>query len=228
MDEKISLPTHEQILEFWSTYRTPQHIQDHMKQVNRVAVHIAEQLKQAGERVIIEVVDRAALLHDTIRVTDWKNLSFDYFTSPPSEEDIAMWEEQRATYPQEIPHAQVNYEIYKDQFPEIARVILHHDIISTPELQTWEEKVVNYADRRVMHTTIVTVQQRLEDGFARYKKMHGSSIKKDPKLIQAIYDLENEIYSVIGGNPEKLSESLKHYEQNNQSQKEENQADEST
>lgn len=170
---------------------------------------LAQALIRAGESVRLELVDRACLLHDTVRVTEWENLTFEHFPSPPTAEDIAVWEHQRRQFPPSVPHAQVNYELFADQYPEVARLILLHSISSAPHVRTWEEKLVNYADRRVAHDRIVSVQERLEEGFNRYSKTSQTPLERDPAIVAAILGIEKEIFDRIGEDPgalQKMSE----------------------
>lgn len=204
----IALPTREECEQFFEQYYTPHHIREHMRQVNRVAVWIARQLIAHGENVILNLVDRASLLHDTIRVTDWPQLSLEYFTTPPTPEEMRVWESQRKKYPQEMSHSLVNFEIFKDDYPEMAQVIKMHSLGNAPSLHTWEEKIVHYADRRVAHTSIVTVQQRLDEGYARYSKITDRALERDPIIIQATLKIEKEIFSIIGVDPDALLELL--------------------
>lgn len=200
----IVLPTSQQCQEFWDQYKTPLHIREHMRQVNRVGVYIAGELIRCGEHVILDLVDRATLLHDTVRVTEWDRLSFEYFPYTPSSEEISAWEEQRRRWNPSVSHASINEEIFRDVYPEMAHVIGLHNIRSTQQLRTWEEKIVNYADRRVAHSCIVTIAERLEEGYARYLKTSKNPMERDPALVEAIYRIEREIFSRIGGDPDRL------------------------
>lgn len=200
----IKLPTPQECEQLWNHYATPLHIREHMRQVNRVAVYMTRELIRCGEHVIVELVDRASLLHDTIRVTEWPTLSFDAFPYTPSSQEKKVWEAQRQTYPPDIPHAEVNYRIFKDQYPEMATVIRKHSITSAYELNTWEEKMVFYADRRVSHSVIVPLAERLEESYERYKTTHPDGIHRDPKIVQAVFRLQEEIFSIIGGDPDHL------------------------
>lgn len=202
--QTLALPTREECEQYWKEYHTPEHIRRHMRQVNRVAVGLAAALQAAGESVNVELVDRASLLHDTVRVTDWDRLTFEYFPEPPAAADIAVWEAQRQRWPVAIPHARVNAEIFADRYPELAQVILRHSLGDSANLATWEEKIVNYADRRVAHDQIVSVADRLEEGWQRYSRTTAQARERDPELVAAIQKIETEIFSRIGGDPAHL------------------------
>ncbi len=181
----------------WDQYATPQHLRRHMEQVARVAVYLAEALNKNGQHVMVGLVERAALLHDTVRVTEWDTLTFEYFDTTPTPAEIAVWEAQRQQFPRSLPHAEVNFQVFKDQYPEVEHLIRVHSISAVPHLNTWEEKVLNYADRRVAHDRIVTLQERLDESFQRYSKTSLKPLEKDPTILRALQQIEQEIATVI-------------------------------
>ncbi len=199
-----AIPTVERCAQFWEEYSTPRHIREHMKQVAAVARYLGEGLREAGEHVNVDRVERAALLHDTLRVTEWAELNFDGFPYTPSAQEVAAWEDQRRIYPPAVPHAQVNHDLFVESYPEIAQLILLHSIIDAPRVTTWEEKLLNYADRRVAHSTIVTVQERLDEAYARYSKTSQEALERDPQIVAAIYRIEQDIFDRVGGDPDNL------------------------
>lgn len=210
MDQKtpIKLPSRKECLSFWEQYATPLHVREHMRQVNRVGVTLARQLIAAGENVILPLVDRATLLHDTVRVTDWDQLSFEWFPYTPTEKEIAIWQTQRNRFPSHIPHNEVNFEVFRDEYPEMAHVILFHSIGCVNQLSTWEEKIVNYADRRVAHDRIVTIQERLDEAYERYRKTRHTALEHNPEIVSGIKRMEEEIFSRIGCDPNNLVQLL--------------------
>lgn len=212
VEKTINLPTREECYAFWEQYHTPKHIRRHMEQVNRVAMYLARRLHEVGKPVIVDLVDRASLLHDTLRVTEWKTLSFEYFPERPRLEDIRVWEQQRIAIPTNRPHAQVTADIFQKQYPEMARVIALHSIGDTPNVNTWEEKIVNYADRRVSHDRIVTLKERLDEAYARYSHVLPNALERDPKILEAVHAREAEIFSAVGEDPDDLLRRIKQYE----------------
>ena len=64
-------------------------------------------------------------------------------------------------------------------------------------LTSLEERVVYYADKRVAHENIVSLKERLEEGYRRYsgKKPKSQSLKN---IELAIHMLEEEIFSMTG------------------------------
>lgn len=208
----MRLPSQEDVLAIWHRYCTPVHVRAHMKQVNRVAVFLAMRLIAAREHVNLDLVDRAALLHDTIRVTEAPRLSFEHFRTQPTPHEIACWQKQRRRYPPSIPHHRINEEIFKEDYPEMAAVILHHGLPSMRDLHTMEEKIVNLADRYVQFDRIVSLQERLDDVHARYRGQFSYSLARDSAIVAASIALEKELWKKIGEDPRNLLSLLHHYE----------------
>jgi len=70
---------------------------------------------------------------------------------------------------------------------------------------TWEEKLVYYADKRVMHDRIVPLKERLEEAHKRNVHLHGTQTQSDinaSKVDPLIFKLEEEIFSKIDISPD--------------------------
>ena len=70
---------------------------------------------------------------------------------------------------------------------------------------TWEEKIVYYADKRVMHDKIVPLKERLEEAHKRNIHFHGGQTQSDivtSKVDPLIFALEEEIFSQIDLTPD--------------------------
>jgi hypothetical protein len=73
---------------------------------------------------------------------------------------------------------------------------------------TWEEKLVYYADKRVMHHTIVPLQERLDEAHRRNtarRKASGVDPATIARIDAAIADLEIEIFTPIGLDPDAVT-----------------------
>lgn len=131
----------------WDTYDMPQNIRDHSANVAVVAGWIAETGAQNGMCVHVPSVVACALLHDIAKsytITHGGN------------------------------HSQLGASIVMDQFrnPHIAQGILHH--VHWPwqiDVDAWFLPLaIIYADKRVMHDTVVTLEERFDDLYVRYGK----------------------------------------------------------
>ncbi len=205
MSETQPLPSRQECFELLEIYRTPKHVIQHILGVNKVAVYLAKQLRRLNISVNLKLVDRAALLHDLLRVCDFSDLDPQKFPEKPAEEDLKFWMELRDRYKQ-IGHEQAAFLLFKDTYPELAEVIRKHrySIILSEHFQSWEEKLVYYADKRVKHDTIVSLKDRFEDGHKRYPHASLESCKEAERIDAAVFELEKEIFkplAVLGITP---------------------------
>ncbi len=134
------IPTIEQCYQIIKQCRTPEHIVRHCEVSADLAVEIAKKHFANGTPVDIDFVHRACLLHDILRLNG-------------------------------RGHEEAAYEYLKDDYPHLAIAIRKHAYKSLldDELRpcTIEEKIVYYADKRVMHDKVVPLMERLEDGHRR-------------------------------------------------------------
>ena len=64
-------------------------------------------------------------------------------------------------------------------------------------LNTWEEKIVFYADKRVVDDKIVSLEERLKYIKNRYAHINEKLMDKYSEIEKKILILENEIFSEI-------------------------------
>ena len=117
----------------------PEHIFKHSRTVSAVAVEIASHL---NSRINIELVERAALLHDICK-TDSIYTGQDHSWMGGRLLDILGC-------------------------PELASIIRQHVRLESDELN--EAMIVNYADKRVMHEEVVSLSRRFSELMDRYGK----------------------------------------------------------
>lgn len=202
--QKYDLPTRKQAFEILKEYHVPLHIQKHSLAVAELAVCLAEKLKEKGISVDVDLVDRACLLHDIARVCDLKKLDYDRFEQSVTEQDKTKWVQLRAKY-KGIVHEDAAYELLKEKYPVLALTIRKHKYIAILDGQekpkTWEEKLVYYADKRVMHDRVVPLKERLEEGHKRNTYLHQTEAQHKINIARAdslIYELEREIFQKAG------------------------------
>ena len=127
------IPSREKCFELLKEYRVPENIVAHILQVNRVAMFLAKKLKEKGEKINLELVDAASLLHDL---------------------------DKHMTFNEDSGHGEKAAEILESLgFAEVAPIVRKHittAVLRSP-LKTLEEKLVYYADMRVKGNKIVTV-----------------------------------------------------------------------
>jgi hypothetical protein len=185
-------------------YRVPSHIVRHSVAAAKMGVFLGERLRAARHDVDVALVDRACLLHDLMRACDFKLQDFSRFEEPVSEETKAFWRRLKERYDGR-GHEYAAYDVLKGKWPELAVVIRRHKYVSPiseeDRPQSWEDKLVYYADKRAMHDVIVPLQERLDEAHARSAAMHGTSKEREEKIavIDAlIFEMEKEIFDEIG------------------------------
>jgi uncharacterized protein len=196
----MRLPSLEECRVLHAKFHTPKHVTEHTERVAQVAVFIADGLKENGLDVNVDLVRMAALLHDLFRFLDFK----DPERFPEAQ---GIWQVLRKKYAG-LDHEHAAYEYLKGDYPELARAILTHgySCLETDDAPvTWEEKIVSYADKRVMHEKVVTLSQRFEDGRQR----NGYPLTEKSRRIDSKYmAFEKEIFSRLGMAPEDIERHL--------------------
>jgi putative nucleotidyltransferase with HDIG domain len=144
-DQKNSdtIPSREECNELMEKYSMLPNIVEHSIQVMRVSLAITDNLK-SGVFVNRDMVVAAALLHD---ITKTRSL---------------VTKERHDTSGGEL--------LRELGFPLIAEIVEQHVIIQNINLEgrLEEREIVYYADKRVLHDTIVTINERLLDLMERY------------------------------------------------------------
>jgi uncharacterized protein len=141
----IHLPSHKQCLELMQTYGMLPHIREHSFRVMQVAVFLGEALVEAGFDLFLPLVETGALLHDLGKTPCLGTLN---------------------------NHAECGAVILEGLgYPHVAQVVREHvhlyaDIIDSRPLR--ESELVNYADKRVLHAEVVTLEERFADLKVRY------------------------------------------------------------
>jgi hypothetical protein len=169
----------------------------------KIGVFLAERLQEAGHDVDVELVDRACMLHDIMRACDFKLKDFSRFEEPVGEDTKAFWRRLKDKYDGQ-GHEYAAYDVLKDKWPQLALTIRRHKYVAPisdkDRPQTWEEKLVYYADKRAMHDVIVPLRRRLEEAHARSTAIHGTSPEREEQIavIDAlIFRMEKEIFDEI-------------------------------
>jgi|SRR3989338_7941824 len=135
------IPSKSECLAVLTKNKTPSNVIEHSKAVCRVAEEIANKLIEKGIKVNKRLVIAAALLHDIER--------------------------------EKKDHIEEGAKLIKSLgFPEVSEVISKHSLykIENPERQpnTYEEKIVFYADKRAKGNKIVSLEERFADLKKRY------------------------------------------------------------
>lgn len=156
------------------------HIWEHSLLVTEVALWVGSSLKEAGVPLNLPLIKAGALLHD-IGKTPCLGTSRNH----------AEWGAQFLT---------------SAGFPEVAHIVREHIVVSSngnDPTVVREVEVVNYADKRVLHTQVVTLATR----FADLKERYGTSEEARRRLAaleEKAQRLETKLFSYLNFNPSDL------------------------
>jgi len=137
------IPSREECNELMAKYSMLPNIVEHSIQVMHVSLAITDNLKR-GVSVNRDMVVAAALLHDITKT--------------------------RSLVTKERHDASGGELLRELGFPSIAEIVEQHVIIQNINMQgsLEEREIVYYADKRVLHDTIVTIDERVHDLIQRY------------------------------------------------------------
>ena len=141
----IPIPSHHQCLELMDTHAMLPNIREHSFRVMQVACLLGEALTEAGFDLSLALVEVGALLHDLGKTQCLGTLE---------------------------NHAELGAGILEELgYPQVAQVVREHvhldgNILDPRPLR--EAELVNYADKRVLHEVVVTLEVRFADLKVRY------------------------------------------------------------
>ncbi len=173
----MNIPTDYDIHQLYTQYHTPDHIQAHMAKVAELGQQIAQTQLQIGMQVNVELVVAAALLHDLVRIKE-------------------QWQYLPANIATPLPHAEINYLVLCDRWLEVATTIRPHSlmtILQDDPFANIEQKIVYYADKRVNHSTVVSLADRLRLGQERWQVQ--SQQDRTAELFAKLTALEQELFT---------------------------------
>ncbi len=182
-NELISIPTPAQCLQLMDRYCMMGHIREHCRKVAAVAVLIADCLANVGERVNVPLLKAAGLLHDIAKIRA-----------------IETGED----------HAELGASILEDcGFPAVAAIVRGHVRLLGPVSGTplTETEIVNYADKRVLHTTIVSRTERFEYIRRKYGHNDAARLERIVETEEMARGLEMKIFANLPIGPEDIEAS---------------------
>ncbi len=178
------IPNRTRCLKLLEKYNVPQNIVKHSLVVSRIAVFLATELNKKGHNLNIQEIEAAALLHDIKKMDSLKT---------------------------NTSHAHEAGRLMKELgYDEIAKIVEQHVFLNenNDSSKILEEEVVNYSDKRVRHTKVVTLKERFKDLRKRYGK-DKESIKVINNLERKAIQIENKIFSNLPFKPEELCKIMK-------------------
>ena len=175
------IPTIAQCFSLMKQYGMLANIKAHSLVVEKVASLIARGLRQAGQNVVLEKVSAGALMHD-----------------------IAKTECLRT----KKDHAKRGEKICLDhQFYEIADIVAEHIVLAgfDSDHRVREKEIVYYADKRVNHDAVVSLDERLRyllDHYGRNEKAICDLIQRNFSVCR---DVERKIFSILPFGPDDVA-----------------------
>jgi len=183
-----------------------------MQKVAEVAVFIGRSINQKkGRRAVkINLVRNAALLHDILKVCEFKTPDRIFKDSKYDSRTKQIWISLKSRY-RGMGHIRAAVSLLIDlKEPILAQIIQKHDhaCLIDPNTrnrpQTWEEKILYYADKRVLHDKIVSMEYRFKEGRQRY--LGNKTISRpEAEIIKKAGQLEKEICKAAGIRPKDIS-----------------------
>ncbi len=179
----MRIPTQEQCFLLMCDMKMMDHIVVHSMQVCRVATFLAEHLNSGRNRLNHDLIRAAALLHDITKTRSFKTKE---------------------------NHALTGGQFLAEQgYPEIGKLVRQHvrlDEYPNPVV-LGEAEIVNYADKRILHDQVVSLDKRLDYILEKYGKLpeHQERIRW---LWGKTLELENKIFRTLSLVPEDLNRIL--------------------
>ena len=175
------IPEPETCYELLRRYQVPGHIIEHSQKVAEVALYLREYLRLENLHFDSGLLLSAALLHDIAKLESIRNGR---------------------------DHAVLGAEwLAREGYPEVAEIVLNHVILDTDLAGPIVAKeIIYYADKRVCHSEIVSVSDRLEDLRVRYG-VDSVAMGRLAELEALILAVEEKLFVPLEITPESISQS---------------------
>jgi len=161
-------------------YKVPPHIVQHSRVVHDVALCLCQMLNRHGEKLDQARVEAGSLLHDIAKME-----GLNTGESHPRAGGLLL--------------SRLGY-------PEVAEIVRQHVVLDdgSPQSHITETAVVHYADKRVMHVTVVSLAARFRDLKKRYGRT-SSALAWLEDLEEKSILLEERIFQRLPIKPESLN-----------------------
>jgi len=173
------IPTREECLRLMGDFGMLENIMAHSIEVAKVALFISAELNKRGQGISLDLVEAASLLHDLTKTECLK-----------TKED----------------HAKTGSQLLRGMgYERVGEVVAQHIWLGkeADPLTISEEEIVNYADKRVMHDRIVSLEERFNDLKDRYGRDQ-KAIDYLDRMEREIYGIEDKIFFILQIDPNDL------------------------
>lgn len=152
-------------IELLRKYKLEEKVIKHCMKVEEFAVDLAKKIEKNGITINVKLVSLSAILHDIGRAKKHGK-----------------------------EHAEESVKILKKEgLCDIAEVVGKHGVFSVDKLETIEQKILFYSDKRIDNEKIVSIDERFYLWFKRYPE----SKEKLQKLKGKVKKLEQEIKEML-------------------------------
>ena len=179
------IPSIEECCKFMEKYGMLDNIKAHSIVVEKVSYVISRGLWDAGVDISLEKVTAGALLHDIGKT--------------------------RCLGTGEDHAAEGKVICLHNHLDEIADIVAEHVRLKDCKLtgSIREEEIVYYADKRVNHDTVVSLEERLSYLLRRYGKNSASLCQRIEKNFALCEKVEEKLFAKLSFRPEELSVRMK-------------------
>ncbi len=179
----MNLPTDKECFRIIKEMEMMDHIIDHSVMVSNVAVCLCRGICKTTPFLNMDLVRKAALLHDITKTRSFNTGEIHSETGAGLMTELG--------------------------YPEIGNIIRQHVMLDdcSPDRPVSEPEIVNYADKRVLHDRVVSLDQRL----AYIRKKYGQR-SEFSGMIEKMWDetlaLENKLFRNLSFSPEQLMDQI--------------------
>ena len=178
--EGLTIPSRHDCLALMAAHAMLPNIREHSLRVTQVAVYLGEALAAAGFSLHLPLIEAGALLHDLGKTP-----------CLGTGQNHAEWGGAVL--------AELGYH-------QVARIVREHVYLAMDPASgkpPRETEVVNYADKRVLHTRVVTLSQRFSDLLERYGRTPEARTRLAALEIK-VQALEDKLFASLDLMPEDL------------------------
>lgn len=178
------IPSPEICFSLMDTYEMPDNIRRHSIMVERIARLLAEGLRKEGLNLSLEKVTAGALMHDIAKAPCLKT--------------------------GEVHSLQGRDICLRHNLEEIAEIVAEHVVLKNhrPDGPITEKEIVYYADKRVNHDLVVSLEERLRYLLDRYGKEMEHLEQAIMRNFEICQELEKHIFLALDFKPEDLAPLL--------------------
>ena len=178
------IPTRETCLKILRENEVPEHIINHSLTVERVALFIAREINMASNRndhkLDYDLISAGALLHDIAKIRAMENGDH---------------------------HGKLGGKMVKKMgFPKVADSVKQHIRLDSYDKMggITEVEIINYADKRVTHDSVVSMSERFSDICQRYGKDSRVILARIEKSRKLTLIIEERIFEGLPFTPDDL------------------------